>query len=201
MPMKQPSSPEPDNPLFVLGLVGSPRPGGNTDMLVEQALSGARELGAKTEKIIINTLRMSACQDCDTVRDDGRCGIEDDFQCVYTKVLRANAIVLASPLYFGSVSAQTKTLIDRFQCHWRAFGRSPAQRRKRGGFICVAASSRRDFFDNAAVVVKNFFATAGVQYYADLFCPELEEKGAAIARSDYMRKAAVLGRELVESKG
>ncbi|MDD5746600.1 MAG: flavodoxin family protein [Candidatus Omnitrophica bacterium] len=203
--MSEQSSPEftsgREKARFVLGLVGSPRQGGNSDILVEQALEGARSAGARTEKIVINLLKVSPCQACDTVRDDGTCLIEDDFQYIYAKVREAHAIVVASPLYFGSISAQTKAVIDRFQCHWRVYGGSPEKsgRAKRGGFICAAASSRRDFFENAAGVVKNFFATVGAQYCEELFCPDLEEKGGVRNRPQCLIGAVALGRKLLES--
>ena len=64
----------------VLGISGSPRIGGNTDSLLDKALEGARSKGAKTNKIIINKLKMSGCQECSKVKDDGTCQINDDFQ-------------------------------------------------------------------------------------------------------------------------
>ena len=104
----------------ILGINGSPRIGGNTDILLDKVLEGAKAKGAKTEKVILNTLKFSPCQECENIRDDGTCIIEDDMQPLYKKIEEAEAVILASPIFFGSLSAQTKMMIDRFQCLWRA---------------------------------------------------------------------------------
>ena len=104
----------------VLGINGSPRIGGNTDILLDKVLEGAESRGAQTEKVILNRLKFSPCQECENMRDDGTCLVEDDMQPLYKKIGEADAIVLASPIFFGSLSAQTKMMVDRFQCLWRA---------------------------------------------------------------------------------
>jgi hypothetical protein len=88
--------------MIVLGISGSPREGGNTDILLERALSGAKSKGAFVEKIVLNNLNFSPCQECNNVREDGVCTVKDDMQTVYTKVENAGAIILTSPIFFGS---------------------------------------------------------------------------------------------------
>ena len=105
---------------FIVGILASPRIGGNCDILLDRALQAAGQNGAATEKIVINNLRFVPCQDCEQVKDNGQCKIEDDFQRIYAAVIRADSIIVASPIYFGSISAQLKMVIDRFQCYWRA---------------------------------------------------------------------------------
>ena len=68
---------------------------------------------------------------------------------------------------------------------------------KKGAFICVQASKNREFFDNACLIVRNFFATIGVQYNQELLCAEMEEKGAVIKQADFLAKAEKLARQLV----
>ncbi|MFH1093658.1 MAG: flavodoxin family protein [Candidatus Omnitrophota bacterium] len=183
----------------MLGIMASARNGGNTDVLLDAALEAARGNGAIAEKIIVNDLRFIPCQACDDVREDGKCKIQDDFQKIYEAVLNADSIVVASPIYFGSVSAQLKMLIDRFQCHWRAKHAAKTIDNalvKQGGFICVQASSENDFFDNSRAIIKNFFATAGIEYCREVFCPGVEKKGSAKEQPDCMEKAAVMGEKL-----
>ncbi len=183
----------------VLGIMASPRKGGNTDVLLDAALKAARESGAIIEKIIINDLSFVPCQACEEVREDGRCKIQDDFQKIYEAVLSADSIFVASPIYFGSISAQLKMLIDRFQCYWRAKHVTKTindAAMKQGGFICVQASSGSDFFDNARAVMKNFFTTTGVEYCREVFCSGLEKKGSVKEKPDCMEKAAAMGEKL-----
>ncbi len=187
----------------VLGIMASPRKGGNSDMLLDAALKAAQQNGAMTEKIVINDLSFVPCQACDDVRGDGRCKIEDDFQKIYEALLRADSIFVASPIYFGSISAQLKMLIDRFQCFWLANHMTKTMGSvflKQGGFICVQASSRNDFFENARFIMKNFFATAGIEYSREVFCSGIEKKGIVRDYSDCMEKAVAMGENLSQLK-
>ncbi len=185
--------------MYVLGISGSPRIGGNTDILLDKVLEGALAKGAKTEKVILNTLKFSPCQECENMRDDGTCIIEDDMQVLYRKVEEADAIILASPIFFGSLSAQTKMMIDRFQCLWRAkyiLKKSMSGKKKKGCFISVEASERRDFFDNAKSIVKNLFVTIEAEYREELFCPGVDKKGSILMHQDVLKDAFELGERL-----
>ena len=185
--------------MYVLGINGSPRIGGNTDILLDKALEGAKSKGAKTEKVILNNLKMSTCQECEKVRDDGTCIVEDDFQALYEKVKKADALILASPIFFGSLSAQTKIMIDRFQCYWRykyILKKATSQKTKPGAFISVEGSKREDFFNNAKSIVKNFFATIDINYKRELFCPGIDDRGAITRHPDFLQKAFELGGKL-----
>ena len=183
----------------VLGINGSPRIGGNTDILLDKVLEGARIKGARTEKVVLNNLKFSPCQECENLRDDGSCTIEDDMQSLYKKIEEADRIILASPIFFGSLSAQTKMMIDRFQCAWRAkyiLKKDIFKRKRKGGFICVEGSTRKDFFDNAKSIVRNLFATIGVGYEEELFCSGVDEKGDILEYPEVLKKAFALGERI-----
>ena len=184
----------------VLGISGSPRIEGNSDILLDKALAGAAKTGAQIEKIRSNDYQFIACQACENIRDDGYCSINDDFQKIYRAVQKAEIIFLSSPIYFGSLSAQTKMMIDRFQCHWHAFNKIKkvsSNLKKRGYFLSVQAGSRDDFFANASLIVRNFFATIGFEYCGELFCPEVEKKGSIFEFPDKMEQAFFLGEKAV----
>jgi len=183
----------------ILGINGSPRIGGNTDILLDKVLEGARSRGAKTEKVVLNGLKFSPCQECENLRDDGSCIIEDDMQPLYQKIKEANGIILASPIFFGSLSAQTKMMIDRFQCIWRAkyvLKIDIFKKKKIGGFVSVEASTREDFFDNAKSIVKNLFKTINVSYKEELFCSGVDEKGSILKHPEVLKKAFELGQSI-----
>ena len=186
--------------MYVLGISGSPRTGGNTDILLEKVLEGANTEGAGTEKIVLNSLSFSPCQECENVKDDGTCILNDDMQILYRKIEDADVIVLGSPIFFGSLSAQTKMMIDRFQCLWRAkyvLKRAVSGKKKRGCFISVEGSDREEFFDNAKSIVKNLFATIGAEYAEELFCKGIDEKGSVFDHPDLLRDAFELGKRIV----
>lgn len=184
----------------LLGINGSPRPGGNTEILLAKALEGARSRGAAVEKVVLNALTFVPCQECERLRDNGGCVVEDDMQRVYGKVKEADALLLGSPIFFGSLSAQTKMMIDRFQCLWRAkyvLKLDVFKRQRPGGFISVEAGRREDFFQNAKAIVRNFFATINVEYKGELFVRGVDEKGSVLKHPGALKKAFELGVRLV----
>ncbi|MFH1478301.1 MAG: flavodoxin family protein [Candidatus Omnitrophota bacterium] len=180
----------------VLGINGSPRIGGNTDILIDKALEGAKNRGASIEKVILNELEILPCQECDIMNDDGTCHVRDNMTGLYEKIKSCDVLILASPIFFGSLSAQTKTMIDRFQCLWRAkyiLGKDIRFTRKKGYFVSVEGSDREDFFINARSIVKNLFATISASYDGELFCPKVDRKAGILEHGDYLEKAFNLG--------
>jgi len=98
----------------ILGINGSPRGSqSQTLRLVEAVLKGVKESGAEAELADLCELRIEYCNACGTCYKTGRCIHEDDFQELYDKILVSDGLVLGSPVYFGSVTAQMKTMIDR----------------------------------------------------------------------------------------
>jgi len=101
----------------VIGFNGSPRKNANTATLVETVLKGAASKGAETRLVHLNELNMKGCQGCGACKKDpGRCAIEDDLSPLLQEMKECDAVVLGSPIYWFRVSAQLKTLIDRFYC-------------------------------------------------------------------------------------
>jgi multimeric flavodoxin WrbA len=106
----------------ILILKGSPREKGNSAILADRAAAGAKEAGAQVESIYLHGLDIRPCDGCDLC-DAGECIIEDDMQPLYPKLAAADAILLASPIYWFTFNAQLKLCIDRwygFQGHhWK----------------------------------------------------------------------------------
>ena len=102
----------------ILAIYGSPRRKGNTARLLDQAVTGAENAGASVETIVLRDLKMSPCLEIYGCKKDGRCIIKDDFQAIYDKLLDCDGIMLASPIFFYTVSAHTKILMDRCQSLW-----------------------------------------------------------------------------------
>jgi multimeric flavodoxin WrbA len=113
----------------VLILKGSPRERGNSATLAEKAAEGARAAGAQVESIYLHGLDIRPCDACDLCLDQGTCVIEDDMRPLYPKLAAADAILLASPIYCFTFSAQLKLCIDRwygFQKNkWKEFSGKP----------------------------------------------------------------------------
>ena len=98
----------------VLILSGSPRKGGNSDLLCDEFMRGAQESGHQVEKIRVAAKKIVPCSACYYCRDHGgACVYQDDMAEVLQKMIDADVIVLASPVYFYSIDAQLKAVIDK----------------------------------------------------------------------------------------
>jgi multimeric flavodoxin WrbA len=97
----------------ITGISGSPNIAGNNEKIIEMALDIANEQGYKTDKIFLSKLKISPCDDCGACRKGKICPIDDDMAQIYEKLEASDAIIVSSPVYFGSVTAQIKALFDR----------------------------------------------------------------------------------------
>lgn len=97
----------------VIGIVGSPRQESNTEFLVKKALKSAEELGAQTELINLGSADIGPCIACEICKSTGECSIYDEMREILFKLTKAQGLIRGSPVYFGNVSAQMKTFMDR----------------------------------------------------------------------------------------
>lgn len=183
-----------------VGISASPRRSGNSEILLDRALEGAMAAGADVEKIILNELDFRPCQECGGCDKSGICVIRDGMELVYKKLDAADAVIVASPIFFASLSAQAKMMIDRFQCAWVAkyILKNVQRREKRKGiFISVGGSYRKDYPENARGIIKAFFATLDIGYAGELFCGGIEKKAGINQDEKTLSKAFALGKVIV----
>ena len=102
----------------VLILSGSPRKNGNSDILCDEFMRGAAQVGHQVEKIRVAEKKIGYCRACYACRGTGVCAIKDDMADILQKMIDADVLVLASPVYFYSIDAQLKALIDRTVARW-----------------------------------------------------------------------------------
>ena len=188
----------------VLGIAGSPRHGGNTDLLLEQALAGARSVGAETETIVISKLDISPCLHCDGCLKEGHCVIEDDMQSVYTKLREADRIIVASPMFFMGLTAQIKALIDRCQALWalkyviKETLPLNSDGERKGFFLSVGGTAYKNNFDSAYPILKSWMAVIDIKYTGELTYAKVDEKGAIREHPTALQDAFEAGKKLVE---
>ena len=190
--------------LKVLGLAGSPRRGGNTSLLLDQALAGAASAGAVTELIVLNDLDISPCQHCDGCLGSGICVIGDEMQPIHQKLREVDRLILACPIFFMGPAAQAKAAIDRCQALWVAkyllkerhqFSSDGSKRR--GLFIAVGGMKRPDLFNGARATVKAFFATCDIAYGEELLYPGVDLYQEIRRHPTVLREAYEAGARLV----
>ena len=189
----------------VLGIMGSPRKKSNTDMLLDQALAGAKASGAQIEKVIVSKLRISPCQEIYACLKDGNCSIKDDMRDLYTKLLENDHIIFASPIFFYGITSQAKAVVDRCQALWvrrHVLGMDLGEdRTRRGAFIAVGATRGEKLFDGSILTVRYFFDAIGVKYSCDLLVKGIDQEGEIKQHPTALQDAFALGQKLVLGEG
>ncbi|MFC1871211.1 flavodoxin family protein [Chloroflexota bacterium] len=188
----------------VLGINGSPRRGGNTDLLLAEVLNGAASRGAEVKTIILNNLKIAPCQHCDACLEAGKCRIKDDMQAIYDELAAADRIVLAAPIHFMAPSAQAKLMIDRCQCLWarkyvlKIPPLGSESGKKKGLLVSVGGTKFANLFEPTIAIVKSFFTILDVTYTGELVFRGIDEKGAIKNHPDALQQAFLAGQKLVE---
>jgi len=189
----------------VLGIAGSPRRGGNTDLLLAEVMRGAASKGAKVKTIVLSELNIAPCQHCDVCLKKGRCKVDDDMQMVYKELAAADRIVLASPIHFMSVTAQAKAMIDRCQALWarKYVLKIPplgGGRQRKGLFISVGGRGVANLFEPALATIKALFNTLDIAYGGDLLFARarVDGRGDILKHPDALHQAFLAGQKLVE---
>jgi len=173
----------------VLGIVCSPRKGGNTETLVSEVLASAQEAGAEVELLRLRDKTVQSCDGCRSCHKTHACHIRDGMQEIYPKLEASDAIVIGTPVYFWTVSGQCKTFIDRTYCYH-------VGRRLKGKVGAAVIATRRAGATQAFSTLNNFFnlhrmvAAGGVFGYG-------EERGEVLKDAQAMGECKALGRVVV----
>jgi multimeric flavodoxin WrbA len=189
-------------PVHVLGLAASPRRRGNTSLLLERALAGAEDAGAHVERVELCRLRIAPCRACDRCHQTGLCAVHDDYQALLDRLVAADAIALASPLYFLGVSGWAKAFIDRGQCLWarKHIVRQPlpptsSGRPRRAAFLAVGGTPHAPF-KGAVATVRAWLDTLDAIYLGDVLRSGVDAPGAIRNDPAALDEAYRLGRSL-----
>jgi len=134
----------------VLILSGSPRKGGNSDLLCGEFMRGATEAGHDVEKIRVQEKKVAYCTACYACQNTGICAIKDDMTDIMQKMIDCDVMVLASPVYFYSIDAQLKTVIDRSVCRWTEV------KNKEMYYIMTAADGEKEFMDTTLACFRGY---------------------------------------------
>ena len=192
----------------VLALTGSPRKGGNTETLVAAIMRGAELAGAMGETVRLADLRIAPCIGCGGCDKTGRCVIEDDMQGLYDKIIAAQVVIIASPIYFYGLSAQTKMFVDRLQAIWSrkklliAAKEWPARPAAGKGYlVAVAATQGAKVFMGAQLTAQYAFDAMGLAYGGDFLVRGVELRGDMKKMTEKLHKAERFGQEIAALPG
>ena len=184
--------------LKVLGISTSPRINGNSDLLLRHALAGAESAGAHVQYISLNDYNIGPCIECNSCYTTGKCQVQDDYQQILQKLLDTDRLIFATPVFFMTVCAQAKMLIDRSQCLWaykyilkkQLF--SP-EKDRRAMVIAVGGSKSKKQFESIRLTIKVYFDSLQIHYVSSLFVNNVDTYGAVEKHPSALKEAYRLG--------
>ena len=189
----------------IIAIYGSPRRKGNTATLLKKVIEGALDSGAEVEEIVLRDLKISPCLEIYGCLQAGECAIKDDFQIVRDKILASQGLILASPVFFYTVSSHTKILMDRFQSLWVKkywVDKTPRDQqtiKRKGLFISAGATKGKKLFDGMLLSVRYFFDVLDMELWKALLYRQLDFQEDILKHPEYLEEAYTTGRELAEA--
>jgi multimeric flavodoxin WrbA len=178
----------------VLGIVGSPRRGGNTETLVDEVLRGAEEAGGHTEKAILSEMNVQPCRACDACSRVGHCVIEDDMAPLLEKMKASQVWVLGTPVYWWGPTAQMKAFIDRW------YGVDRALFRGRGVVLVVPSGGGSIYARQNVEMLESIIPYLGMRQIAKLQAPGTSGPGSVKQDKTLMNRAWTTGRDAVKDR-
>jgi len=188
--------------LKTIAFLGSPRKDGNTDLLLQEAIKGIEVSGLSVRTFRLNLMNIKPCQNCGGCEETGVCIIDDDMNEVYHHIRSADRVILASPIFFFSLSAQSKIMIDRCQSFWceKYLLRKPLPEGGHGrkGLLLLAGGMKKEIgIQCAEATAKAFFRTISVPEHTTLGYLGVDAKGAILEHPSALKEAFEAGRKLL----
>ncbi|MEW6594938.1 MAG: flavodoxin family protein [Thermodesulfobacteriota bacterium] len=186
----------------LLAINGSPRRRGNTETLLAAIGNGTSVAGADWEVIRVSDLDIHPCTGCGGCEKTGECVLEDDMTALYPKILAADRIILASPIYFYGITAQAKGFVDRCQALWsrrRLLERAGTWQdnpERKGYLVAVAATRGAKLFEGARLTAQYAFEAMGAAYGEELLVRGIDRKGEMLQDAAQLAEAEAFGRRI-----
>jgi len=185
----------------IIAFLGSPRKDGNTELLLKEVIRGVEDSGFKVQVFDLNSMNIQPCQDCGGCDETGECIIRDDMDSIYEAIKTADRIILASPVFFFSLSAQTKAMIDRCQCFWiekYVLKRPvPLGKYSRKGLLLLVGGMKKEIgIQCSEACADAFFKTVNVPEHSTLSFLGIDKKEEILNHPDALKKAYEEGRKL-----
>jgi len=189
------------NGLYVLGMGFSPRASGNSDQLLEWALSAIKKDARKIKKLYLREYNINHCLGCRFCEEKGVCIQKDDFLFIEKELKKADLLVISTPVFFLGAPGLAKAMIDRAQVLWARkylLGRPP-ERVGRGALLLMCAGSDgKEVFDCVKRTVRAFLDVAGFKLKLESGITKVDEKGEVLRLNGLEDKIETLGKKLLK---
>ena len=180
-----------ENLMKILGIVGSPRRGGNTECLVDEVLAGAQEEGAHIEKYLLNELHINPCQACGGCHTKGECVQHDDMKNILQEMKTSHVWVLGTPVYWWGPTGQCKIFIDR----WYGVQRSTFSGRQ--VILAIPLGGSESYARHTVGMLTDIIEYLGMNLFATILAPGMENRGAVRKKVSLLATARQVGRSAV----
>ncbi len=179
----------------ILAVIGSPRTGGNTEILVSKIVEGAVSAGASVETIRLGELHIRECDGCHACWRGRSCSKDDDMRALYAKIGAADTIILGTPVYWYGPTALMKAFIDRF-VYFNCEANRPMVRGKRAAVAVVLEETREETWQPVVEFFARSLAYLEMDLAETIVAPGVGEKGAMRRQSERLEQAYRLGGRL-----
>ena len=189
----------------IAAIYSSPRRKGNTSALLSMAAKGAQDAGAIVDSIVLRDYKISPCLEIYGCRKEGECAIKDDFQAVRDRLLAADGIIIATPIFFYTVGAHLKAFMDRCQSLWvKKYWIGPANgdmgEPARKAFVIAAGATRgKKLFDGMLLSMKYFLDVFDARIDERLLFRGLDLEGDVLGFPEYLDEAYRMGEAFARS--
>ena len=180
---------------IILGIVGSPRIGGNTELVIDEILRGAEEKGAVTEKISLNKLKINPCDGCNVCfkNKNGNCKFEDDFEEVKKKMEKSHAWIIGTPVYWWGPTAITKAFIDRWYQHNI---KSQFFKNKRLILVVASGGGSDSYSRHVVGMMEDIAKYVGLDFRDRIICTGVSRRGDVKNRPEILERAFNTGKNI-----
>ncbi|MDY6905997.1 MAG: flavodoxin family protein [Thermodesulfobacteriota bacterium] len=191
----------------IAAIYGSPRRNGNTATLLKSAIDGAITAGSRVDEIILRDYRISPCLEIYGCKKNGECVIKDEFQMVRDRVLACDGIIVATPVFFYTVSAHLKIFMDRCQSLWVKkywIDNTPYNQwtpKRQALVIAAGATKGKKLFDGTMLTMKYFFDVLDTSIQDSLLVRGLDFEGDALTHPEHLETAFQRGEALAKALG
>jgi multimeric flavodoxin WrbA len=176
----------------ILGIVGSPRKGGNTDILVDEVLAGAKAAGAEIEKVNLAKLTIHPCQGCNACAKLGKCFQKDDMENLFEKMAVSSTWVLGTPVYWWGPTAQFKAYLDRW------YGKESAFFSGKRIILAIPLGGSAIYARHTLGLLKDVVNYLGMRLHNTILAPGCGGRGEVSAQSEIVKQARQAGSSVIE---
>jgi multimeric flavodoxin WrbA len=190
----------------ILGIGGSPRKGGNSDILLRRLLKGARGEGVDTEEVQLRDYQFQSCIGCEQCRKDKRCtGLQDGMQLLYPRIRQASGLVVISPIHNYNMTALMKAFIDRLYCFFNFSNERPghwssqlADQGRKAIIVVVGEQADREEggMDLTLETIRRSIEALGYKVIGELPVLGIFHKGKVREHTQVLEQAEAMGRQL-----